>query len=82
MSKPERGYRTEIFSDRTRYVKTIPEKPYWENDFRDATTLLEPVLTGFLKEIRHGRHGFSFHFRLQDQEYKKGKTILTNNAAD
>ena len=145
MSRPERGYRTEIFSDRTRYVKNIQEKPYWENDFRDAITLLEqkllnfirlntrlrenigrrdrflqvkdstihinliefkeaylmrfvnpdfekycnnfiallePVLADFLKEIQYGGHGFAFHFRLQGQEYKKGKTVLMNHAAD
>jgi hypothetical protein len=49
MPRPDRGYRSEISTDQPRYTQSVPEKLYWQNEFRFVTRLLEQKLLNFIR---------------------------------
>lgn len=50
-------------------------EPDFENYCMRLMELLEPVLTGFVKEIGYGAHGFRFRFRYGGHVLEKHKSI-------
>jgi len=50
-------------------------EPDFEKYCMRLMELLEPVLTGFVKEIGYGAHGFRFRFRYGGQVLEKHKSI-------
>lgn len=71
MSRPDRGYKSEIFTDQPRYTQSIPEKPYWQNEFRFVTKLLEQKLLNFIRlneRLRENIHNLTRFVQVSENE--------------